>query len=141
MANGRLWTRYEIYKLLEFSVQMSQAQAARRLGRSKTAVASKVRAMGIRWRKSVTSYFAIAKEVGCSPQTVQRMAHILLHDEVPTHKGAKKNGLRALLSYEDAQRIKSVLLKSRKVRKQNIEAGRKSARMRAKKAKPKKEDA
>lgn len=132
MANGRVWTEREVYYLYGYAEKITQAEAARRLGRTRIAVASKVRVLGIKWRQGTPNFTAIAREVGCSPSTVKRMAEILLHDEVPHCGTPGTTGHRALLDWETADRITRVLRKTLKQRQQHVLAGIKSGELRRK---------
>lgn len=119
--NGRPWTKKEVTKLLALAENVSQEEAAILLGRSRIAVASKVKALGIRWRQGTVSLNAIARAVGCSQSTVKRLANILLD---PPNRYGTGNGSRFVLDYEDADRLLGVLKRCRVSRSQQIEAGK-----------------
>ena len=132
MANGRIWTPQEVSRLYSYAETISQHEAARRLGRTRSAVSSKVRMLGIRWRQGYPNYTAIAREVGCSPSTVQRMARILLHDEVPHYGQEGTTSNRTILDFDTAERIKQVLKRTLKQRRQHVLAGIRGQELRRK---------
>lgn len=118
----QVWTAEEIGKLYTYAVTVSQQEAGKRLGRSWQAVAAKSRLLGIRWRQGYKNYSHIAREVGCSPSTVQRLVAILYPDGFPSYP--TKCGSLPLLTYEDAERVKRVLIGNLKHRKTAIKAGK-----------------
>jgi len=109
---GPAWTRREVYRLLIYAETVSQAEAAKRLGRSLWSVQTKARLMGVRWRQGRESLAALAREMKCSETTVAKLAAVLFWDE-RVHSG-RQNGRRYHLTFEQAERLRAVLARNLK---------------------------
>lgn len=117
--NGKPWSREEHWELLGYAERLGQREAAQRLGRTESAVASHVRDHSIRWRGGYVTTVQLAAELGCSATTVASCAHAL---GVPaTGTG---NGRRFHMDAADADRVRSVLTRRLGRNAQNREAGR-----------------
>ena len=123
------WSAAEIQRLYGYAETITQREAGKRLGRTWQSVAAKARAIGIRWRQGTWSLWAIAREVGCSPQTAGRMVEILHPDGVPDVGSG--SGRRVMLGYDEGIRVIDVLRRTRVFRADKIRAGK--ARRKAKK--------
>lgn len=121
--NGRAWTGKDVWQLMSLAEQVSQKEAAARLGRSVQAVNSKAKMLGFKWRQGLVSIFAVARRLNCSPQTAALAARGFGFKRVGTG-----NGRRFMLSQEQAdwleERLKHRLEKNRQQR----EAGRERTR-------------
>jgi DNA-binding CsgD family transcriptional regulator len=122
-AKKRFWTRREETELYQLAEHCSMKETATRLGRSIGSIDQKARLLGISWRRAGVSLNDIAKEVGCSETTVKRMATILLWED-SLGKTGEGTGSRYRLTDEQADRVRGALLRTRKLRKQQIQAGR-----------------
>ena len=120
---GPRWSKEEIGLLYVCAESMSQAEAAKRIGRSVGAVADKARALGFRWHQECWTARDIAATAGCAHHTAIRMIRILWPDKRPQCAGARG---RYLLTPEQAERVIRVIKGTRKRRHQQIEAGKKS---------------
>ena len=124
MPYGRPWDPSDVYLLYGYAETMSQFEAAKRLGRTYTALIQKTAQLGIRWRQGYTNFSRIARGIGCSPQTVKRVAEILYPEGIPSYGTPGTTSYRPLLDFEKEQRIVKVILASRERRHKLILAGK-----------------
>ena len=122
--NGHPWTPEERFELLDLAERgATQAEAARRLGRSFSSVKSYVRSRGLAWRARLTSLERIARDLACSPSTVARVARAL---GVPYRR--RGNGRRYLLDPIEEGRVRGVLERQLRRREVYRAAGRRRGR-------------
>jgi len=126
---GKPWSKKDVYLLYKYAEWTTQRRAAERLGRSLSSVQTKVKQLRIRWSQGKTTLNQIARDMGCSPNTVHRMFHILF--DAPRTPGYTVNvkshrGNRYYLNDEDASRLRAVLQRSLRTRDAHRVAGRKA---------------
>jgi len=104
--NGRAWTGKEVWHLMGYAEKASQRTAARLLGRSVQSVSARAKRDRTFWRKGSISATAVARKVGCSATTAQRVA-----DEMEFKAVGSGNGRRFLLTPEQAQWLEDYLVR------------------------------
>lgn len=117
--NGRKWTGKDVWQLMSLAELVSQKEAAKRLSRSVQAVNTKAKKLGFKWRRGLVSIFAVAKRLGCSPQTAALAARGFGFKRVGTG-----NGRRFMLSQEQADWLEEHLKHRLEKNKQQQEAGK-----------------
>ncbi|MBT8428287.1 MAG: hypothetical protein KJN79_00095 [Gammaproteobacteria bacterium] len=98
------WTDAEIGRLLRYSRTMSQADAARKIGRSLPAVSQKAHRLGIIWRQGTVSPKKLAAELGCVAATIQRIIAALWPDSPPCYE--THSARRYVLTHQQAQQVR-----------------------------------
>lgn len=108
-----------MWDLLDLAQEVTQQEAASRLGRSVRGVEQKMKGLSEAWRGRMTSARALAEELGCSPQTVTATARAL---NLPTCGAG--SGKRYLLDGIQADRLRTHLSRKLSHHAQQRSAGR-----------------
>lgn len=124
--NGKPWSKAEVWRLYECAEVMTQPEAALVLGRSLQAINTKCRREGLRWGGGSPTLNTIAKEFKCGHSTVKRMFDLLVDSR--RHIPGEGNGHRYRLTDEEADRLRSVLTRTLRMRAAHRAAARKRRR-------------
>lgn len=109
MSCKRRWTKEEVRKLYQYSEQISQKEAAGRLGRTHRSIRDKSRLLGINWFQGFMTFQDIANSAGCNYKQVKRFVSTHMKEGVPGR--GEGSGFRARIPLEDADEIVARLRK------------------------------